>query len=382
MTREGKIRIAAVGDIALNGAYKQMAGSPERNAVFAGLSGYLGGAELAIGNLEGPLTERRPLDRSSRFCLRGHPRYAAVLQAAGFKVLSLANNHILDFGWEAVEDTILELAAVGICVVGAGKNLEDARKPVQLSIGGVNLSVLAYCGVPTGLPIYAAVGRPGVAPASVPLMFEDIAAAKKNCDFLIVCVHWGQEHVGYPTPRQRRMARTLGAAGANLIIGHHPHVLQGVEGLPNGWVAYSLGNFIFSEEQWTCTESSGRDNQVTYTLSEAARQSALWMTEVDTNTLEITQELIPVYLGKNLCPRPDFRPDRLSQIAQGNAALRRPFYTLVWFCQMLWSRLHAQWEEISQGQSIWKRLGRLRPRHMKDLARLVSREWRHLQGVK
>jgi capsule synthesis protein PGA_cap len=382
MTPESKIRIVAVGDIALNGAYSKLANGPERDTLFAGLANYFAGADLAVGNLEGPLTTRPPLGRSSRFCLRGDPSYAAVLKAAGFKVLSLANNHILDFGWEAVEDTFSELAAAGICVVGAGKNLEEARKPAQLSAQGLKFSVLAYCGVPTGLPIYAAKDRPGVAPATESLMLEDVAAVKKTCDFLIVCLHWGQEHVGYPTPQQRHMARTLSAAGANLIIGHHPHVLQGVERFSKSCVAYSLGNFTFSEEQWTCTGSSGRDTQVTYTLNEAARQSALWAVEVDSKTRRISQQLIPTYLPKTLCPQPDINPERLAQIADRNAALRWPFYPLHWAVRMLWSRFHAQREELAQGQSLWKRVHRLRLRHLKDLARLISREWRHLQGVK
>lgn len=382
MTTNGRIRIAAVGDIALNGAYTQLARRPEMPGVLDGVASLLRNADLAIGNLEGALTERPSTGRSSRFCLRGHPRYASVLRAAGFHVLSLANNHILDFGWEATEETLNCLEAAGIHTVGVGRNLDAARKPIQLSVNGITISILAYCGVPTGLPIFATDQRPGVAPARAAFMIEDIAKARKNCDFLVVCLHWGQEYVGYPTPSQRRSARRLVSAGANLILGHHPHVLQGWENLSGGLVTYSLGNFAFAEEEWTCTDRDDNDFRVTYKLNDNSRRSAVLNVDITKGGNIVGQEVVPVYLGVDLRTICDSRPERVAELERSRAALTRPGYLFLWTIRMLRSRARAQADEVSQGSSIWKRLHRLRPRHIRDAVRLIAREWQHLRGVK
>jgi len=382
MKNDKKVRIAAVGDIAFNGAYTRLAKAPEMSNVLDGVSSLLNGADLVIGNLEGPLTEHSPPQRSSRFCLRGHPRYSSVLRAAGFGVLSLANNHILDFGWGAAEETLNNLASMGIRHVGVGHNLDAARKPVQLSINGVSISILAYCGVPTGLRIYATDHQPGVAPARMALMIEDVARAKKNCDLLVICLHWGQEYVPYPTPSQRRSARKLLASGANLILGHHPHILQGWENLSGGLVAYSLGNFVFAEEEWTCTDSNGDDFRVAYRLKENSRRSAVMNIEIVKDGNIVRQELDPVYVGVDLRPVRDPRPEREVELRRCRAALSAPSYRLLWTLRMLWSRACAQVEELSQESVIWKRLHRIRPRHVRDAIRLIAREWQHLRGVK
>lgn len=382
MTERAKIRLAAVGDMALNGRYLELLAQPEMARLTAGIRSLLGPADLTIGNLEGPLTERPLTGRSSRFCLKGHPGHAAMLSAAGIQVLSVANNHILDFGWEAVEDTFGALAAAGIKTVGAGRNLTEARKPLRLSVRGSTICILAYCGVPTGLPIYATDQRAGVAPARADYILADVAAAKENCDFLVVCLHWGQEYVAYPTPEQRRLARKIVSSGANLIVGHHPHVLQGTESFGGGLTAYSLGNFTFSEEEWVCTDRYGNDFRVTYKLNQGARCSAVWRVEIGENREILSHELIPSRLGADLVPVLDASATRTAQLEQNDAVLRRRGYFLHWIVRMLLSRARAQAEEGYGVRSLWKRLHRLRPRHMRDAFRLVAREWQHFRGVK
>src|SRR5512135_3548377 len=127
MATPDAIRLAAVGDIALHAGYGDLLRQGKAHEVFAGVAPYFAGADLLIGNLEGPLTTAPSASPPWRHTLHGDPGYAPVLRSAGFHVLSLANNHMMDYGWPGVEETIEKVTAQGIQVVGAGKNLEEAR---------------------------------------------------------------------------------------------------------------------------------------------------------------------------------------------------------------------------------------------------------------
>jgi hypothetical protein len=155
-------------------------------------------------------------------------------------------------------------------------------------------------------------------------MIEDIRAAKRTSDTVLVCMHWGQEHVHYPIPSQRRLAREMIAAGANLIVGHHPHVLQGVEAVDRGLVAYSLGNFTFAEEEWNGLDPKGNQFRMQSRLSEPARRTAVLRLAVDGATGSVRHEVIPAYLGADLRVTPDPRPDRVKDFRRYSARLRKP----------------------------------------------------------
>jgi len=224
-----QLRIAAVGDVMLSGSYWDQARKNDTENLFKEVTPLLEDAQVAVGNLEGPLTEGAVSCPPWRFCLHGHPAYAQVLRKAGFGALSLANNHIMDCGWEAVEETIQLLSNAGVRSFGVGENLSAARAPLRLSLAGMNVAFLGYSDVPVDMPVYATKTRPGVLAANPELMIEDICSAKQDSDLVVISLHWGHEMLPCPTSRQRKLARQLISAGANLILGHHPHVLQGFE---------------------------------------------------------------------------------------------------------------------------------------------------------
>ncbi len=383
MDLHNETRLIAVGDIALNGLYEDLLRRGKAHEVFARVAHVLQGADITIGNLEGPLTVRPPIGPPWRYCLRGHPDYAPLLRASGFRVLSLANNHIMDYGWSAVEDTLTSLTEVGIQFVGVGRNLAAARQPVNVSVRGRVFSFLAYCSVPVDLPyFYATAAQPGVAPAEPSHIFEDIRAARRKCDTLVVCMHWGQEHVHYPVPSHRRLAREMIAAGANLILGHHPHVLQGIERVEVGLVVYSLGNFTFADEEWRGVDREGSPFRMQYRLGEPSRRSALIHLDVSDESRGLSFHLIPTYLRPDLCIEENPRAERVQELERYASRLNKRGYPLFWAAAMLWSRVKVVTRGIfSEKGLIWRRLRRLRPRHVRDLVRLLAREWEQLRGV-
>jgi Bacterial capsule synthesis protein PGA_cap len=376
-----KIRLSAVGDIALNGGYHQLSSTGNADALAATIHSLLGDTDIAIGNLEGPLTTRPAIVPPSHFTLRGGPVYARVLWEAGIRVVTLANNHMMDYGWEGVAETCTHLDAAGIRYVGVGRNLAEARKPLRLSVRGVRVAILAYCSVAIGARIYAEEHRPGVALGRPSDILEDIAATKPGSDVLIVCMHWGQEHVHYPAPKYRRLAREMVKAGANLVIGHHPHVLQGVERIGEAAVSYSLGNFTFSEERWRGTNSQGESFTMPFILSEPARKAAVWKVVMDGRGSLIEDALIPTYLKSDLLPMLDTRLERQGDIERYRRALSRPAYALFWMVQMIRCRIRAIKEQLSAEGGLRNRLRRIRPRHVRDMLRLVVREWQQLRGM-
>jgi hypothetical protein len=382
MVAEGTIRLAAVGDIALNAGYEDLLRQGRGGAVFAGIAPLFDHTDLVIGNLEGPLTERPNPSPPWRHCLRGNPAYAPVLRAAGFHVLSLANNHMMDYGWPGVEETIERLTAAGIRVVGAGENIEKARRPVKFAVNGVRVAMLAYCSVAVRNPLYASAREPGVAPAQASYIIEDVLKAKKEADFVVVCIHWGQEFVGYPAPWFRRLARNTISAGASLILGHHPHVLQGLERFRQGLVAYSLGNFTFADEVWNGTNQNGNAFTMSMRMSEASRRTAVLKVEVTHDGNVLNHEVVPAYLGADLRVSPDSRPQRFAELKRRSQLLGKSGYALIWSGLMLKSRVHVMKKQLFPNQGFWRRLSRLRPRHVRDALRILGREWEQFRGAK
>ena len=253
------VTVAAVGDLILGSAVKRHIAARGPGYPFAHIADRLRGADLTVGNLEGPLTDavaptagKRPEDiRAGRqYIFRAPPACAEGLAGAGFDVLTLANNHAMDYREAGLRDTLQALRARGVAPVGAGLDLADARAPVVLHRRGRRVAFLAYSDV---IPPLSSAGprRAGISPArragGGPFERQaarDIAEARARADFVVVLVHWGIERRTTPTPDQRRVGRAMIAAGACAVIGHHPHVLQGIERYGDGIIAYSLGNFV------------------------------------------------------------------------------------------------------------------------------------------
>ena len=222
---------------------------------FARIAAITRAADLFLVNLEGTLTTQgEPVEKSYNF--KAKPQDVSVLQTAGVDVVSLANNHAFDYSAEGLSQTRAALLRAGIAAFGAGRDLAEARSPAILERNGVRVGFLGYLfmGEHTIEPeaIYAGPGRPGVAgthkdlPTLLRWIREDVTALRPQVDVLVLVFHGGRESRNLLQPYQRQVAKAAVAAGADLLVGHHPHTLQGLEQIDDAWVAYSLGNLMFA----------------------------------------------------------------------------------------------------------------------------------------
>lgn len=231
------ITLAAVGDVMLD---RDDAG------VWRSVGGVLRRADLATANLEGAVSAGGVALLDKDYVFRGPPQaLRAMRRATGVDVLSVANNHTLDFGRAAFLDTLRHARAAGVATVGGGADDRSARRPVVLVRGGLRIAFLGYSDVnPLGFP--AGPATPGTARAWPWQVAEDVRRAKRANDLVVVWFHWGEELVPEPSAAQRRLAAEALAAGATVVLGAHPHVLGGVARPARGrLVAWSLGNFVF-----------------------------------------------------------------------------------------------------------------------------------------
>ena len=238
---ERLVELVAVGDIMLG---RGVAGEPDPLGAVAPL---LASADLAQGNLECVVTEAEAA-RPGPYRLHTPLAAAAALSAAGFDLLGLANNHALDYGPEGLAETASQLQEAGIAPVGAGPDAIAAAQPVIREIDGVRLAFLAFNAVPDpeDRPGEAGWTRAGWDQAQAAAAIAD---ARAEADAVVVSIHWGYEYDLRPDPAQRDAAQAMLDAGATLVIGHHPHVVQGTAASLDSFVAYSLGNLVFDQQQ-------------------------------------------------------------------------------------------------------------------------------------
>lgn len=270
--------VLACGDILLSRTPGKRAAEYGYRYLFQGIRDLVSAADIAFANLESPasyLGDPYP-GKPENVTFRADPATLFGAAWAGFDVLSLANNHMNDYGPRAVGETLSFLDLLGIESCGAGGDSEEARAPAVLDVDGVRFAFLAYAE-----PIWSVIGarsseraatraeerlhgplpKPtepvdpdsrhastaGVALAAPADVLADIASVKRrlNPDYLFVSVHWGDEHQHIPNEFQRALGRAAIDAGATAVLGHHPHVLQSVERYAGGLIAYSLGNLVF-----------------------------------------------------------------------------------------------------------------------------------------
>ena len=207
--------------------------------------GLLKQAQLVFGNLEGPMTHADHAPVEKKYVYRSPPeKVAPALRNAGFNVVSLANNHTMDQGVEGLRHTLEALDLVGIKYAGAGMDLAAARRPAILQAGNTRVAFLAYT-LTFPEEFWATPDKPGSPFGHEAHVRADIAAATRQADIVIVSFHWGAEGKIELRDYQKQLGRAAIDAGAAAVIGHHPHVLQGVERYRHGVILYSLGNFAF-----------------------------------------------------------------------------------------------------------------------------------------
>lgn len=251
---QSEIIIQAVGDIMFGGRWERVVSANDYFHPFENIAQELQAGDITLANLEMPLTRRGREFRDKKFRFRARPEAAYALKKAGINVVTLANNHIMDYGTPGLADTLAALMRAGIGHVGASGNLKTACMPLFTEVRGSRVAILGYS---LTLPeqFWAGKNRSGTAPLRDKAVMADIAAAREQADIVIVTVHWGEEGSTRLRDYQPRLARLMIDSGADAVIGHHPHILQGIERYKKGIIFYSLGNFAFAHKSTIATRT-------------------------------------------------------------------------------------------------------------------------------
>lgn len=262
-----RVTMAFAGDVLLDDEYAMMfryrsRGSDIYDTFSSTLLEKMRGADIFMLNNEFPFSTGGTPTEGKKFTFRANPANVELYAMMGVDIVSLANNHAYDYGEEALIDTFTTLENAGIPYVGAGRNIEEAKKPVYFIANGIKIGIVSATQIErNGSPDTkeATAANAGVLRCMDPTaLLEVIAEAKANCDFVILYIHWGTESQEETDWLQDKQAPLYAEAGVNLIIGDHPHCLQKLDVISGVPVVYSLGNYWFnSKTQNTCLVEIG-----------------------------------------------------------------------------------------------------------------------------
>ncbi|MCI0691196.1 CapA family protein [candidate division KSB1 bacterium] len=249
------VSLVAVGDVMLGTWVTSYLDSSGATYPFEPTRHILEAADFAIANLEAPFTDRGEAVKDKTFTFRVPPKHAVGLKESGFDILHLANNHILDYGPEGLFDTITTLDSLALTHIGAGENIAAALAPAIFERDGIDGKKLrlGFLGFSMTHPeeFYAGKEKPGTAFPFYERYVAALDSLAPKVDIMVVSFHWGAEKMVKPKAYQIETAHLAIEHGADIVLGHHPHVLQGVElyrprtNARPGLIAYSLGNFAF-----------------------------------------------------------------------------------------------------------------------------------------
>jgi poly-gamma-glutamate synthesis protein (capsule biosynthesis protein) len=233
-----QVVIVAVGDVMLDRGVGDKIGRHGAAHVFANVKDELADGDLRFCNLESPISATGP-HKPHACVFRASPEAVAALADASFDIVSIANNHAMDARREGLRNTMTALAHNRIGFAGAA--WDEGREPpsAMLRVNGLRLRFLAFTDI----------GRSDarVSPQDHAEALVHVQTARQRADLLLASVHWGMEYGRRPSEWQRRFAHALLEAGADIVLGHHPHVLQGVEAVDGKLICYSMGNFVFDQ---------------------------------------------------------------------------------------------------------------------------------------
>ena len=244
-----EIKMIVVGDIMLSRTVEQkMIEYDDYKYPFLKTAEITNKADIVFGNLETTIIEGRVI-KSNEMIFRTDPKAVEGLKLAGFNVLSIANNHIMNFGRSGLESTIKNLDENNISHIGAGIGKEEIYKPVIRDIKGTKFAFLGFT-YNSDQRCFSDGEIYGVANMEIEKMKEEVKKVRLENDIVIVSMHAGTEYKTSSSLFQESFARSAINAGANLVIGRHPHVVQNVEKYKEGYIFYSLGNFVF-DQMWS-----------------------------------------------------------------------------------------------------------------------------------
>jgi len=247
------VTFCAAGDVLLDRGVRKYIDRYGVNYPFEQLSDLINSHDLAFCNLECPISSwGEPLTKKIVF--RGDSSYVEGLTFSGFDIFSLANNHTIDYGREALLNTRAILEGNGLHTVGIGENQTVAGAPQIITIKGMRIAFFAHVLMPHESIVYSH-DLPAPAIADIDSIVENVREIEDKVDFTIVSFHWGREYSPYPSYIQKEHAYRSIDAGADLILGHHPHVIQSIEKYQGKYIFYSLGNFVFDQDRLDGSQS-------------------------------------------------------------------------------------------------------------------------------
>lgn len=375
-----ELKLVAVGDMMLGRGVGDNIAKHGASFPFSNVRSMLSEGDVLFGVFDAPVSIKgapNP-DKPKGFPLLScAPGSVSGLKEAGFDVVHAGTNHILDFGEEGLIATIDSLERAGIEHIGAGRDLREARKPVVIERNGIRIGFLGYC-----LSYPADTNKAGCAPLKINLILDDLKSLRGKVDHVIVSLHHGIEYSLYPYPEYIDLTHKIVDAGARAVLGHHPHTIQGCERYKNGLIMYSLGNFIFDNDEKPNDRSGASRIRI-----DLEREGII--AESDTNkfyegmilSVSLTKDGIKEVEYTPVVINDDFQPT----IADGNrkkvilsyfhaisSALgnrRLPFFKDL-------SRLYAE-EDVGSLfrkniSEIFTRLHKIRPRHLRQLIKYIE----------
>ncbi len=373
MTTDVPFRLSAVGDISFEGSE---ADSPSVEC-FEDIVATFQQVDLVVANLECVLTSIGRDGIPGKCTLRSSPEWGQVLRKAGVGLVSLANNHTMDFGPVGLFDTMEALRQADVNFVGAGRNRDEACAPVFLDIAQRRVAFLARSTVTVSAPTYATENIPGVAFLDIDQTVGAIRACRSRADLVVLMLHWGIEEYSYPSLAQRVLAKQLIEAGASAILGHHPHVLQGVEQIGAGIVVYSLGNFVFNEFEWTYALPGGEFLPQFASLSSGNRDGVIATLEWSGGSVP-TVTTVFTRIGHSGEVVVDSNPVRQNEWRTLCAGVSRCFYGMWW----RWYAMRREWTlRLGDHASLTRVLGSLHRIRMQHITRAFGSLLRSLRIV-
>ena len=360
------VRLAAVGDLMLSGEVARRHPPGHLSVdMFDGVAPILRSADIAFGNLETPMCTQAV----RRKLFRADPAMAPILAAAGFNVLSLANNHILEYGAQGLSECARVVTESGIVVLGAGGNQETARRPVIVDRRGLRVGLLGFGRT---LQVQKDRSAPGFVEWDEAEAVRAIRDLKGSVDVVVVSIHIGYMWIDYPSPEFKGAADRLIEEGAHVVLMHHAHVLQGYQAKDGRLAVYNLGNFI--------ADIYEGETGVT-PVPELQLESAIFLIDLDRKGV-VEAAMIPIATTPDL--RVIVAPDpQARNIVERNVRISNEIGSGEFRAHFLRQRAELNtgntlaWLFFHLRKGNWRELGssllRARPQHVGMLARYAAR---------
>jgi len=374
--QQHKIRLISAGDISFQGRFSDNLSENPLNDV----GPFFRSADMVIANLESPFVDQSVDPVPGKCSLRGNKNWATILKQSGVGLVTLANNHMMDFGDQGLLSTIKALDDAGIIHVGAGRNRQAACSPIVIELSGKKMAFFGRSSVEVSSKCYAEDQSPGVAYLHEDELLDSIKEHRTTVDLIVVMLHWGIENYSYPSPSQRILAKKIIEAGADIILGHHPHVIQGEESIGNSLVSYSSGNFFFDEFVWSGLRSDGSETLYKLMLSRQNREGMMLHIDIhEDNGIKTRQTYTRI--NEDATISIDLDTKRAKRYQSLCKKLHFASYDFLWKVYSLKREWDLRFRNDMAFGKIIKKFYKIRPRHFKEFALKIRRSTRISKGT-